>query len=92
MTVGVSYRNANQKQQQVEKLVYNNSFLDYNRKQRKKRFMIKVKRKLKLRVCELERIKDEFLNTQHTMFDDLNLEMLWSVMVRLKDGGGNEQY
>ena len=56
MIVGVSYRNANQKQQQVEKLVYNNSFLDYNRKQRKKRFMIKVKRKLKLRVCEIERI------------------------------------
>ena len=60
----------------VEKLVYNNSFLDYNRKQRKKRFMIKVKRKLKLRVCELERINDEFLNTQYRMFDDLNLEML----------------
>ena len=60
----------------VEKLVYNNSLLDYNRKQRKKRFMTKVKRKLKLRVCELERINDEFLNTQYTMFDDLNLEKL----------------
>ena len=60
----------------VEKLVYNNSFLDYNREQRKKRFMIKVKRKLKLRVCELERINDEFLNTQYRMFDDLNLGML----------------
>ena len=38
--------------------------------------MIKVERKLKLRVCELERINDEFLNTQYRMFDDLNLEML----------------
>ena len=51
----------------VEKLVYNNSFLGYNRKQRKKRFMIKVKRKLKLRVCEIERINDEFLNIQYSM-------------------------
>ena len=67
MIVGVSYRNANQKQQQVDKLVYNNSFLDYNRKQRKKRFMIKMKRKLKLRVCEIERINDEFLNIQYSM-------------------------
>ena len=80
MIVGVSYLNANQSNNRlsksVEKLVYNNSFLDYNRKQRKRRFMIKVKRKLKLRVCELERINDEFLNTQYRMFDDLNLGML----------------
>lgn len=51
----------------VEKLVYNNIFLGYNRKQRKKRFMIKVKRKLKLRVCEIERINDEFLNIQYSV-------------------------
>ena len=72
----MQFKSNNRLNKSVEKLVYNNSFLDYNRKQRKKRFMIKVKRKLKLRVCELERINDEFLNTQYRMFDDLNLEKL----------------